>query len=249
MACDQPSSEQRDLDFDDHDFRESFIPVPDVGGGTTFPCNLMRQDCPPGDKCMPWSEDFTDTWNATRCSPVASDPAGVGMPCTIEGPVTSGIDDCARGTMCLDLVSSTNEGTCVPMFTGSHDHPICLDRMRHPIVGASVVLPLCLPSCRPLEHECPAGYGCYPSGDALACSPDASAGQGNAGDPCEFANGCSDGLVCIGGTNLPECEGSSCCTPYCDTNRPSCPDGLTCQPWPDDASLLPGGESLGICVG
>lgn len=245
-GCDRASDDPIPSELDDHDFRESFVPVPDVGDDSAFPCHMLQQDCPAGDKCMPWGQDSPGTWDATRCSPVVADPARAGMPCTIEGLATSGIDDCERGTMCFE--SAPDERTCVPMMTGSDNHPVCADPMRYPLMGASGILPLCLPSCRPLDDDCPLGLGCYPTGYAFGCGPDASGGRGSAGDPCEFTNACTIGLVCVDGETVPECAGIGCCTPYCDTNRPSCPDGLTCQSWPGDETLRPGGESLGICL-
>ena len=245
-GCDRASGDPDTFDHDD-DFRQSFIPVPDVGGGTSSPCNLYLQDCPAGDKCMPLDVDGSGTWNDVRCLPVAPNPAAVGMPCTIEGPVASGLDDCERGTMCLDLGGGTNEGTCIPMMTGNVFHPICADPMRYPLIGPSTVLPLCLPQCRPLENEYATDLGCYPSDDVFVCAPVAA--PGNVGDVCEFLNVCVDGLACVDATELSDCGGPGCCSPYCDTSRPVCPDGLTCQPWPDDTTLLPGGENLGICLG
>lgn len=70
-----------------------FLSEPD-GGGTGFECDVFAQDCPPGEKCVPWANDGGGVWNATRCSPVDDDPAAPGEPCTVEGGPTSGIDDC-----------------------------------------------------------------------------------------------------------------------------------------------------------
>ncbi|MEX1364969.1 MAG: hypothetical protein AB1Z98_17710, partial [Nannocystaceae bacterium] len=30
-------------------------------------CSLFAQDCPDGEKCMPWANDGGDAWNATIC--------------------------------------------------------------------------------------------------------------------------------------------------------------------------------------
>lgn len=231
-------------------FRHTFIPNPDVGGGTDFPCDLYTQDCPEGDKCMPYSNDGGAAWNATRCSPVAAVPGAVGQPCTVEGSGVSGLDDCERGAMCWDVDPQTNEGTCVAMITGSPVRPICADPMTSGTVSGDGVLNLCLAGCRPLQDDCPAGQGCYPFGDRFSCAPDTSGEGGNAGDACEFINACSSGLACIGADALPDCSLSAgCCSPYCDTTRPVCPDGLTCEPWSDETTVLPGGDNLGICLG
>ena len=47
---------------------EGFIEMPD-GGGATNECNQWVQDCPEGEKCMPWANDGGSAWNATRCRP------------------------------------------------------------------------------------------------------------------------------------------------------------------------------------
>ena len=236
-------------ELDDHALRHAFIPTPDAGGGTDYPCDTFVQDCPAGEKCMPWANDGGSAWNATRCSPVVSDPGGPGEPCTVDGSGVSGLDDCERGAFCFDVDPMTNGGTCLPMVTGSANHPLCADPMRTPTISAEGVLNLCLASCRPLQNDCAQGQGCYPSFNAFTCVPDSSGAGGNAGDVCEFVNACSSGLACVLSDVVPGCEGAGCCTPYCDTAAPSCPEGLTCQPWPGDPTPLPGGENLGICSG
>ena len=54
-SCDRASADGGPED--DDAFRHTFIPNPDVGGGTSIPCDLYTQDCPAGDKCMPWGND------------------------------------------------------------------------------------------------------------------------------------------------------------------------------------------------
>ena len=245
-ACDRPSDDPS-AGEDEDAFRHMFIPSPDVGGGTEYPCDTFIQDCPAGEKCMFWANDGGSSWNATRCSAVAVDPGAVGDPCTVEGSGVSGIDDCERGAMCWYVDPETNEGTCVALPTGSDQRPLCADPFDTPVLSSS--LGLCLAACRPLQDDCPAGQGCYPTGDSFTCAPVAAAEGGNAGEPCEFINGCSSGLACISSDAVPGCAGPGCCSPYCDTSRPVCPDGLTCEPWSEETTLLPGGENLGICVG
>src|SRR5690606_38571371 len=46
-----------------------FVGDPDVGGGGGE-CDVFAQDCPKGEKCMPWANDGGGSWNATTCSPV-----------------------------------------------------------------------------------------------------------------------------------------------------------------------------------
>ena len=99
-----------------------FISDPD-GNSVSIECSVWDQDCPIGEKCMPWSNDGTDDWNATRCSPVAPMPGGLYDPCTVEGSPWSGIDDCRIQSMCWDV--HEGEGYCIPFCEGSENAPIC----------------------------------------------------------------------------------------------------------------------------
>ena len=71
----------------------SFITPPDGGGGVKE-CDVWTQDCPPGQKCMPWADNGSSSWNATKCSPVDANPGKEGDPCTVEGSAVSGVDSC-----------------------------------------------------------------------------------------------------------------------------------------------------------
>ena len=245
-GCDR-ASDDASPELDDDAFRQTFVDRPDVGGGTAYECNPYTQDCPADQKCTFWGSDGGLAWNANRCSPLAAEPAAVGDACTVEGSATSGLDDCERGAMCWNVDPDTGEGTCVALLAGSGEHPVCVDPFDTPVLSST--LGLCLAACRPLHDDCPVGQGCYPTGNSLSCMPDVSADGGNAGDGCEFVNVCSAGLACVSPDDVPGCDAAGCCAPYCDTTRPVCPDGLTCQPWSDDTTLLPGGENLGICLG
>ena len=100
-----------------------FIEDPD-GGGVSFECDLFAQDCPEGEKCMPWANDGGMEWNATRCSPISDMPGGAGETCMAEGNGFSGIDDCGLGEMCWD-VDRANAGSCISMCTGDEANPQC----------------------------------------------------------------------------------------------------------------------------
>ena len=76
-------------------------------------CSTFAQDCPPGFKCMPWASDGGNSWNATRCVPIAPDPNAPGEPCTVEGSGVSGLDDCDGISMCWEVDPDAVEGHCV----------------------------------------------------------------------------------------------------------------------------------------
>jgi hypothetical protein len=218
-------------------------------------CSIFTQDCPAGDKCMPWADDGGSTWNATRCSPIADDPAAPGETCHVE---RSGVDDCELGAMCWDVDPKTNEGTCVSLCVGSERDPLCEDPDEICTVSGDGVLAVCLPTCDPLLQDCPEGQGCYPIGPGWSCAPNAPE-VGDYGCPCEFINVCNPGLVCLDAAAVPSglpCEGATgCCTELCDLSDPTGDEqcagvlgGQVCQPWYEQGAALPGDEDVGVCA-
>ncbi|MCX4247247.1 ribulose phosphate epimerase [Paraliomyxa miuraensis] len=233
--------------------------VPVDTESATHECDIFAQDCLPGEKCMPWANDGSNSWNATRCSPVADNPGQPGDECTVEGSGVSGIDDCVLASMCWDVDPETNVGTCVAMCAGDEANPICEDPDTSCAIANEGVLVLCLPNCDPLLQACPDGQACYPIQQAWTCAPDASGEGGVYGDPCEFINVCDPGLICLGAAAVPPgeaCEGAvGCCTEVCDLDDPAgdaqCSGqagGQTCQPWYDPMSVPPGYEDVGACA-
>ena len=226
---------------------------PDMETGP-IECDLFAQDCPKGEKCMPWANDGGPLWNATRCSPVADDPDAPGEPCTVEGSGVSGIDSCDVGVMCWDVDPRTDEGTCVAMCTGSPEDPQCAAPEETCVSGADGLIALCYDTCDPLDPTCPAGSSCYPSpvGEpVLVCQP--TTGEDIPyGEACDFSNSCAEGLVCLDASLFPACEGLSCCTEFCDlTAGLPCPNddqGVVCVPWYADGMAPPGQEDLGVCA-
>jgi hypothetical protein len=232
-----------------------FIMRPD--GGANTECDLWAQDCPEGQKCMPWANDGGNSWNATKCSPLDPNPNQPGDPCTVEGSGVSGIDDCDVGAMCWDVDPETNMGTCVGFCTGSAADPVCPD----PATGCSVsnegVLILCLPYCDPLLQDCPEGNACYPEENGFFCSPDASGPDlGGYGDPCEYLNVCDPGLWCAVPEAVPGCQGAAgCCSEFCDISDPAGDDqcmgaamGQQCTPYYEEGAAPPGYENVGVCT-
>lgn len=215
-------------------------------------CDVFAQDCPVGDKCMPWANDGGGTWNAAHCVPVADSPGQPGDPCTVEGGPTSGFDDCDLGVMCFHVDPATNEGVCVAMCTGTPAAPMCEEAQQTCVTGGGGVVALCLDTCDPLASMCDAGEGCYPnpSGAEFLCLPTATAGV--YGDDCSGVDDCDTGHVCLAGAAFPDCAGGGCCTEYCDVTAPeACPEamlGATCQPWFGPGMAPPGLENVGVCA-
>jgi hypothetical protein len=231
----------------------NFLCPPD-GGPMTHECDMFAQDCPEGEKCMPWANDGGNSWNATRCSPLDDNPNQPGDECSVEGSGVSGLDDCDLGSMCWDVDPETNLGTCVAMCTGDEANPVCEDPSTACVNVNDGAIVLCLPACDPLLQDCPEGQACYGIDDVFTCVPDASGETGLYGDPCEFINVCDPGLFCANAETVPGCTGSlGCCSEFCDLESAEgdaqcsgVAGGQACVPWSEDPQ--PGLESVGACV-
>jgi len=209
-------------------------------------CDVFAQDCPDGEKCMPWANDGGESWNSTRCSPIEDDPASAGEPCTVEGSPFSGLDDCDGESMCFYADPDSLEGTCVPFCEGDPSNAQCPEGNICPI-GGDPTLAVCLPECNPLLG-CPDDQVCAPYADQLFCAPGIAEAAGY-GEVCEFSNACEAGLLC----GAPCGDDEFCCTAFCDLSagdpNPACPDaamGQTCEPYYVDPPE--GFETLGLCL-
>lgn len=219
--------------------------------GTPIECDILEQNCLEGEKCAPWANDGGNSWNATRCVPVADNADLPGEPCTVEGSGVSGLDSCALGSMCWNVNPGTLEGQCIAQCTGTWDEPTCADPTEICQISSEGVLNLCHPSCDPVtQTDCAEGQGCYPVSDAFVCTADASGGDGGLFDQCDFVNSCDPGTACVATTLSEAClQGSAgCCLPFCDVNTPDCPGELVCSPWFEEGSEPPGSEFVGLCV-
>ena len=227
----------------------------DMGGGSGGVCDVFAQDCPEGDKCMPWAADGGQSWNSTTCSPVVDNPGQVGDPCTVEGSAVSGIDDCDVGTMCYNVSAETNTGTCFELCGGSENDPTCDEGLC--AVYNDGNLPLCLQDCDPLLQDCNDQL-CLasPSANGFVCILDSLPGSvGDYGAPCEFVNTCDPGYFCaISGIVAGCLNPSGCCAEFCDLSLPDptsqctgAPQGEECQPWYGMEVPPPGYENVGFC--
>ncbi len=232
---------------------EDFIITPDIGDNGPIQCDVWAQDCPPGQKCSAWADGGGGAWNATRCVDIIGDGAP-GEPCTTIGGGVSGIDDCALGVMCWYL-DKTSHGICVALCTGTSGAPQC-PLTQSCYQADDPVLNLCIPPCDPLAQDCPTEYMCIPAPDSQSfyCVPDTSGDQGQANDPCELANACDPGLVCLDPAAASSaCDPGSpgCCQPLCKFPGSPCPNpDQQCLQWFDLSGVPtpPGYESVGICA-
>ncbi len=234
------------------DSGQTFVVEMDEGGPVE--CDVFSQNCPPGQKCMPYADDGGSSWNNTKCVPVMEDPAQLGEPCFAVGNGVSGIDNCDLGLYCWD-VDGTLQGTCIAMCMGTYEEPICPPKTRCIFTGYEG-LNLCIGVCDPLIQDCPMDDDlCIPSDTDFVCVLDASGDEGQVNDPCMFANACDKGLYCIVSSNAAECDQASmgCCQPFCDLSVME-PDaqcagvGQACVPWFEAGTAPPGYEFVGICA-
>jgi hypothetical protein len=226
----------------------TFLACDTTSGHGDAMCDVWRDDCPSGTKCMPWASDGGNSWNVTKCAPLDPNPVKPGDPCKVEGNGLSGLDNCEAGAMCWNVNSETLEGYCVGFCDGSPDSYTCAEPKTTCTLYASGVLILCLPNCDPLLQDCPDSDLCLWGGYGFICALDASGEAGQFGDPCEFANVCDPGLICINPEYVKGCQAGGCCTPWCDVKAPECPgEGQECLPWFEDGQAPLGFDNVGVC--
>lgn len=227
-----------------------FIPHYDHEPGNE--CDLFAQDCPRGEKCMPWANDGGGYWNALRCSPIVDNPGQPGDDCTVEGSAVSGIDDCELGAMCWNVDAATNTGACVAMCVGSYEEPTCEDDAISCSLNSDGTIALCIPWCDPLLQDCSDGYGCNPVGGGFQCVP-VSEDAGGYASECDYIGDCAPGLFCLEAEHVPDCAAPvGCCTEVCDISSAlgdgqcmGVDGGQQCVPWYEEPP--PQYPDVGVC--
>lgn len=212
-------------------------------------CDPFGQDCPVGQKCVPWDEQGGNTWNGARCVEITGDGAP-GDPCTApEGPV-AGVDDCALGSICWN-VDEQNHGVCVAQCLGSVEAPTCPPK-HGCILYAELYLDLCFPSCFPAPDDCPEDRICIPYQQSFFCEEKGPEPGAQTNESCS-ASRCAKGLACLDASDASSaCDDfpdGSCCQPYCEFPGGTCPNpDQQCLPWHDPMWFVPPGyENLGYC--
>lgn len=215
-------------------------------------CSVWDQDCPRGQKCVPYSGDGDGVWESERCVAIAADPGQPGEPCSYEKSVAAGLDTCDLGAVCWHVLAGSLEGTCVAMCKGAGGDPICDDPTTVCASSNEGVLNLCLPACDPLALDCAADELCVSIGGNFVCTQDVSGEEGQVFDPCVFVNDCDPGLFCADPMAASECDVQAigCCLPLCDLDLPAnCPGALQeCLPWFEPGEAPPGHEDVGACA-
>ena len=233
----------------------SFVDCLTSGGDTDglSECDIWEQNCPEGQKCMPWANDGSSAWNAHKCTDVMHDAGEPGDECTVVGSEVSGVDSCAKGSMCWNVSPDTGKGTCVAFCTGPQESPKCTVPMTTCTVSADAILILCVPICNPLVQDCPNMGLCIPqpNGGSFTCVLDASGDMGQQNDPCEYDSACDPGLYCANPALASECDPmvAGCCLPFCDLSDPVCTNqGAECLAWFEPGMAPMGLENVGLEV-
>ncbi len=217
------------------------------GDGMDLPneCDNFAQDCPDGQKCIPYSPSGRDNVTDLKCV----DVTGVdepGDPCTSFEVYN---DSCAEGAMCWGLDAQGN-GHCVALCGGSPDAPVCEDT-AFCTVNHNSLINLCLPGCNPLLQDCliDPSDGCYALEEEFVCGPDASGRVGQVNDPCEYINECAKGLQCADAAFVGMGCGAAtrCCTLFCGFPDGVCPNpDQACVQWLDPMGLPPNDPLLDV---
>jgi hypothetical protein len=222
----------------------SFLPhKEDIG---PVDCDNFAQDCPEGEKCVPYGSTGGN-WDAHKCVPVTGDQAP-GEPCTYGG-VVEATDDCDATSHCWDVMDIDGQpiGVCMQFCTGFPDAPECPPGS----FCIDYLINLCLPTCDPILQDCSEGLACFWTNANFNCiftTQDIPAGQ-----PCGFINDCAEGLGCLTAEVLPGCEGSACCSGFCDLELGDGPceallPGTVCSSFFEEGMAPPGYDHVGVCI-
>ena len=221
----------------------SFVPMDDFAAVSE--CDPFMQDCPEGEKCVPYGSTGGN-WDANKCVPVTGSGA-VGDTCTWGG-IVEATDDCGADSICWDVMDVDGQliGVCTPFCTGTADAPVC-DPGSSCIIANDGSITLCLGTCDPLLQDCGDGLACFWANTDFNCiftSQDIPTGE-----PCGFINDCIAGNFCADAAALPACNGSACCASYCDLTDPVCSVmGTECVSFFEEGMAPPGYEDVGVCV-
>jgi hypothetical protein len=212
------------------------------------------------------------------CVPMPENPATAGEPCEIfVDPVYGSLDSCVGGSMCmlgsgggpecLKLCLEDDSSFCdgvYPDGAGGFVDGICNlnvgldDRLG---ILACLETSGCDPHCDNEAREgnpCGDDEMCLPAQDGggnfgticIAQARDSSLpGEGAAGDPCDYANSCLPGLMCVGdGTCHAFCDTSADPTapPECGFSLCDAATGLRCLPFEGSEDTW-ATIALGVC--
>jgi len=206
-------------------------------------CDLLKQDCPAGQKCSFFSDDIQKIRPVPVCVPIAPDPQLPDQLCHFNEPGV-GIDDCVLGSFCLPF-NSDGAGTSSCVELCAEEKPNCSDNIHNCVLLDDSPLTWCNFTCHVLLQNCADGLACSLD-QCLPLSPGFFDRQ--PGMPCQTFNQCVPKSICGFAKYVQDCSDDLCCTEVCDLKMPfSCAlPGQSCEPATDGLEdYLP--EGVGVC--
>jgi len=201
-------------------------------------CDLIKEDCPPGDKCVVVNMMMMTT---TQCVMTVGSVAD-GQPC-MRG-MGGAPDDCAAGLACTTRGASAMSPVCRKYCAADGD---CDQGQKCSLLSTRLTnVGVCIPACQPFGSDC-GSLTCATTAQAIGSTMQnpkifwtcRAAGATPAFGQCQRSSDCAADLVCDqSGTCVPLCDDSHACP-----NNPDAYAGgtLTCQP------LGTGPANPGVC--
>jgi hypothetical protein len=222
-----------------------FYAGPESDWGGVSECDPFIQDCPEGEKCVPYASTG-GTWDANKCVPITGD-GQPGDPC-VSGGIVEATDDCDGSGICWNLAEVDDQlvGVCTPFCEGTADDPECAEGQTCMIANDGSIN-VCIQACDPVAQNCTDGLTCAWVNNVFACVP-VGEDPSPIGQPCDAIADCPFGAACVLAELVPGCEGSACCAAFCSLSMPTCVEPTSeCVPFFEDPPPA-GYEDIGICI-
>jgi hypothetical protein len=240
-----PTTGDGDGDGDGDDPSGDGDPIMDYPEGAK--CDPWFQNCPPGQKCVPYASTG-GAWDDNKCVSIKGDGAP-GDACISDG-IVEGTDTCDATSICWSTMNVDGElhGVCTPFCEGTVTNPECR-RGTSCTISNNGSLTLCIDGCNPLLQNCPRGEGCFwfDADSFFGCA--FTTQDIPSGEPCGYINDCAAGNICTNPAHTPDCLGSACCVSFCSLFMPYCPvAGTECVAFFGEGQAPAGYENTGVCI-
>jgi hypothetical protein len=224
----------------------TFVPMTEFFG-ESCQCDTFQQDCPEGEKCVPYASTDSGRLDCVKCVTIVGD-GQPGEACVYGGPQDA-TDDCGPTSYCFQVmeVDGQSIGVCTPFCQGIPDDPIC-PMGTDCLIANEGEITLCVAPCDPLLQDCGPGLGCFFQQQGFFCVVPAQ--EIPLGQPCEYYDDCAIGHMCVTQSVLPNCAAVACCASFCSLMQgAACPQmGTECVAFFEQGMVPAGYEDVGICV-